>query len=249
MIENRVIPCLQIRDQNLVKTVKFGKPSYIGDPMNTCRIFNELEVDEMVILGIRESLLKKKPDFAFLKKMASECFMPLSYGGGINCIEDAENIFTMGFEKIIINSAAFKVPYLIEEIADKYGSQSVIASVDVKKTIFRGYKVFSNSGTHEENVKLDEWVLDLQDKGAGELLLTNVNREGTWSGFDIDLIKRISDLLEIPLIVHGGAGSKKDVEDAVNIGGASAVALGSMVVYQNKGMGVLINYNHNYNFD
>jgi cyclase len=248
MVENRVIPCLLLKDKSLVKTIKFGKYTYIGDPLNTCRIFNELEVDEMMILDIDATREKKKPDFEFLNMLTNECFMPLSYGGGITCLEDAKRLFKIGFEKVIINTALYHNLNLINDIADIYGTQSIIASVDVKKDFFGRYKVYSHCGKKEESVNLFAWLRTLEKAGAGEVMLTNITYEGTWQGFDIELIRKASSELRIPLIVHGGAGQDKDIEDAVNIGKASAVALGSMVVFQKKDMGVLINYKHNYNF-
>lgn len=249
MFENRVMPCLQLLDESLVKTVQFHKYSYIGEPLNTCRIFNELEVDEMIILGIRNTCNNQSPNFDFLKKMASECFIPLSYGGGIKSLEDAKKIFSSGFEKIILNSVLYQNINLVKEISDIYGAQSIIASIDVKKNIFGKYVLYSNSGTNKEPYELEQWAELLQDSGVGELLLTNISNEGTWRGFDLHLIQRIARISKVPLIVHGGAGCKKDVEDAINIGGASAVALGSMVVFQQKDMGVLVNYDHDYRFN
>ena len=248
MFENRVIPCLQLLDGNLVKTVKFKKYTYIGDPLNTCRIFNELEVDEMVILGIRATVSGEKPNFELLEKLTSECFMPLSYGGGICEFSDAKRLFKAGYEKVVINSALYRNIALAKEITDVYGTQSLIASIDVKKNLLGKYELYSHSGTKRELVDLEQWLEQLQDVGVGEVLLTNISNEGTWSGFDISLIKKVSSLINVPLIVHGGAGSREDVEEAVNNGGASAVGLGSMVVFQKKDMGVLINYDHEYNF-
>lgn len=246
MIKTRIIPCLLLRDGALVKTVKFGKFQYVGDPLNTCRIFNELEVDEMMILDIMASRHNREPDYGLLQKLTSECFMPLSYGGGIKSFEQAKKIFSMGFEKIVINSSLFNGLDLLQEIADVYGSQSLIVSIDIKKNLFGKYDVYSNSGSKKEDVKLLDWVEKVEAAGAGEILLTNISREGTWSGFDAEIIKKVSEKIMIPVVAHGGAGCEKDIKEAVRYGGASAVALGSMVVFQNKDMGVLINYNNNY---
>ncbi len=247
MLETRVIPCLQIVGNNLVKTVKYKKESYIGDPLNTCRIFNELEVDEMMILGIRNSIRREPPDFEFLQRITSECFMPLSYGGGIRTLEDAKRLFECGYEKVVLSSVLFDNLDIVTEIANVYGSQSVVASIDVKCHLGK-YHIYSMSGTRKERVKLNDWISRVCSAGAGELLLSNISREGTWSGYDLDLIKNVTNQVTIPVIVLGGAGCKRDVEDAVNLGGASAVALGSMVVYQQKDMGVLVNYSHDYDF-
>lgn len=246
MIKTRIIPCLLLREGALVKTVKFGKFQYVGDPLNTCRIFNELEVDEMMILDIMASRHNREPDYDLLQKLTSECFMPLSYGGGIKSIMQAKKIFSMGFEKIVINSSLFNGLDLLKEIADVYGSQSLIVSFDIKKNLFGKYDIYSNSGSKKEEAKLLDWVEKVESAGAGEILLTNISREGTWSGFDTEIIKKVSEKTMIPVVAHGGAGCEKDIKEAVRYGGASAVALGSMVVFQNKDMGVLINYNNNY---
>jgi cyclase len=244
MLRTRIIPCLLLHGASLVKTEKFNKFKYIGDPLNTCRIFNELEVDEMAILDIRASKEGKEPNYKILKELASECFMPLSYGGGINNIKQAEKIFSIGYEKIVINSAAIKNPNLIKEISKIYGNQSIIVSIDIKQNIFKQYEVYCNSGTINTKKNPKDWALEVQKMGAGEILLTNISREGTWSGFDTEIVKKISEALEIPVIAHGGAGTVKDIIEVVKEGKASAVALGSMVVFQKKGMGVLVNFPH-----
>lgn len=248
MLENRVIPCLQLYNNCLVKTTNFDKPQYIGDPLNTCRIFNELEVDEMVIVDIRSTVNDKNPNYKLLEKMTCECFMPLTYGGGIKTFEHAANIFKIGFEKVIINSAAYDNYKLIYDISNVYGAQSIILGVDYRKTVFKGIQLFSKSGTVKEKIDIISHMERAIENGAGEVLLTNIDREGTWKGFDIENIKTICASVDVPVIVHGGAGSDEDVEAAVNVGGASAVALGNMVVYQKKGMGVLVNYHHDYTF-
>ena len=242
MLRTRVIPCLLLRGTTLVKTVKFNKFEYIGDPLNTCRIFNELEVDEMTILDITASRENRGPDFKILEKLVSECFMPLSYGGGITSFEQAEKLFSIGFEKVVINSALFKTPELITQISSRYGSQSIIVSIDVSKSFLWGYEVYSHSGTKKQPVSLSEWTKKIEEMGAGEILLTSIDREGTWNGFDIALVKAVADSVRIPLIAHGGAGSINHIGEAIKSGNASAVGLGSMVVFQNKGMGVLVNF-------
>ena len=242
MLQTRIIPCLLLKDDSLVKTVNFKKPAYIGDPVNTARIFNELEVDELVLLDISATNNNRKPDFKILSELANECFMPLAYGGGINNFEDAKKIFKIGIEKIIINSAAFTSPTIIPELADHFGNQAIVASIDVKKNMFGKYQVFSNSGTKKQKVDPVTWAQELERLGAGEILLTAIHQEGTWTGFDINIIEKISNAVSIPVIANGGASSIEDIEKAVKQGCASAVSLGSMVVYQNKGMGVLVNF-------
>jgi len=242
MLQTRVIPCLLLEGDRLVKTVNFKRASYIGDPVNTARIFNELEVDELTLLDISATNLGKSPNFEILKELANECFMPLAYGGGINNFEDAKKIFKIGIEKIIINSATFTNPSFISKLADYFGNQAVVASIDIKKNFFGNYQLFSNSGKKKQKLNPIAWAQQLEILGAGEILLTAIHREGTWNGFDIDIIEKISNAVSIPVIAHGGAASINDIGKAVKIGGASAVSLGSMVVYQNKGMGVLVNF-------
>jgi cyclase len=242
MLRTRVIPCLLLRDTSLVKTVKFDKLTYVGDPLNTCRIFNELEVDEMAVLDITASREGRGPNYKLLESLVSECFMPLSYGGGITSLEQAERLFSTGFEKIIVNSALFHRPELIRDIAKIYGSQSIIVSIDVRKSLFKGYEIFSHSGTVKQKTKLIEWANHIEELGAGEILLTSIDREGTWNGFDLTLVRTISTAVQIPVIAHGGAGQIEHIAEAVHKGQASAVGLGSMVVFQKKDMGVLINF-------
>lgn len=231
-----------MKDESLVKTVQFGKYGYIGDSINTCRIFNELEVDELCFLDITASKEKKEPDYKILQEIANECFMPLSYGGGIRNYEQAEKVFKIGFEKIIVNSSSFTNPELITEIARVYGSQAMVVSVDVRKNFWGKYEVFGVSGTVNHKKNPVEWVKEMENLGAGEILLTSIDREGTWKGFDIELVKKITDSTTLPVIAHGGAGNIHHIEEVVKKAHASAVALGSMVVYQKQGLGVLVNF-------
>ena len=242
MLRVRVIPCLLLRRGSLVKTVRFRNPAYIGDPINTVRIFNELEVDELAFLDITASIEERAPDLGVLREIADECFMPLSYGGGIRDVATAERILATGFEKVIVNSAACENPALITELARRFGSQAVIVSIDVTRSAFGGYKVASRSATRTEPARPVEWAQEAERRGAGEILLTSVEREGTWRGFDVTLTARVTTAVGVPVIAHGGAGSVGHVAEVVRSGGASAVALGSLVVYQNPGMGVLVNF-------
>lgn len=242
MVGTRIIPCLLLRDESLVKTVRFDRYGYIGDPLNTCRIFNELEVDELCFLDIMAGREKKKPNLRVLREISNECFMPLSYGGGIRDLGTAEEIFKIGFEKIVLNTAALENPQVINEVAKIFGSQSVIVAIDVRRNLWGRYQVQSLSGAVNQNKNPLDWAKEIEGRGAGEILLTSIDREGTWSGFDLDLIRMIADGVGIPVIAHGGAGQVEDIGAAVHQGHASAVALGSMVVYQKKGMGVLVNF-------
>jgi len=242
MLRTRVIPTLLIREESLVKTKKFQKFNYIGDPVNTVRIFNELEVDEILLLDILASKTGQDPNFELLSIIANECFMPLAYGGGISCVEHAKKIFDIGFEKIVLNSNCINNHDLIKNLASTFGSQSIIISIDVKKDIFGRPKVFTHSGT--KNSKLDpiKWAKEVEILNAGEILITSIDKEGTWEGFDIELVNNIVESVEIPVIAHGGGGNKSHINELFKSTKVSAIALGNMVVYQKKDMGVLINF-------
>jgi cyclase len=242
MLQTRVIPALLLRDGALVKTIKFKKPSYIGDPINTVRIFNELEVDELCFLDITATNEKRQPNLKILAEIANECFMPLAYGGGLNEFETVKAIFSIGFEKVVLNSVMHSKPILITEVAEYFGNQAVVASIDVKKNLFGKYEVWSHAGKANTKKNPIAWAQEVEKLGAGEILLTSIDREGTWSGFDTDLIEKVTNAVDIPVIAHGGAGSLEHIEQAVKDGHANAVALGSMVVYQQRGMGVLVNF-------
>lgn len=238
----RVIPTLLLRGDNLVKTVRFSQPNYIGDPVNTVKIFNELEVDELAIFDIGVSKNRTKPNFRLLEALASECFMPLSYGGGIASVADVGRILNIGFEKVVINSSHFENLDLISEASEKFGSQAIVASIDYKKNLFGRACVYSCSGTQKHSQSPLELAREFERRGAGEILLNSIDREGTWAGYDIETLKTISTAVTVPVIASGGAGSLNHLVEAISIGRASALALGSMVVYQKKDCGVLINF-------
>lgn len=242
MIISRVIPALLLRDSGLVKTIKFKSSIYVGDPINAVKIFNEKEVDELIFLDIDASRKKSEPPFTLLKDIASECFMPLCYGGGINSIDHISEIIKCGVEKVSINSFAVKNPAFIKKAADIFGSSTIVVSIDVKKNIFGKYNVYINGG--QENTGLDplEFAKIAEQSGAGELMLNSIDRDGIMQGYDIDLISKVSKNIKIPLIVLGGAGSVKDMHQAINVGGASAVAAGSFFVFHGKRKAVLISY-------
>lgn len=242
MIKTRIIPCLLLKNYSLIKTIKFKKINYIGDPVNTVKIFNELEVDELMFLDIFASKENRHINFDILKDISNECFMPLSYGGNIKNLDDAKKIFEIGFEKIVINSNAFANINIITEIASYFGNQSVVSSIDVKKTILGKYQIFSHHGTVKQRKNYLLWAKMLEDAGAGELLITSIDRDGTWEGYDIDLVRQITSCVNIPVIANGGAGNLMHIEEIIKKTNVSAVALGSMVLYQKKGMGVLINF-------
>ena len=242
MLRTRIIPCLQLIDGSLVKTVKFGDHGYIGDPINTVRIFNELEVDELCFLDIRATIEKRPPNFEVLHQIAEECFMPLSFGGGVRDTETAKRILSIGFEKIILNTAAYETKYLVTEIANHSGNQSVVGSIDVKKNIWGKYQVYISDGKKKIDIDPIEWAQELESLGAGELLITSMDNDGTWKGYDIEIISKIVQSVRIPVIANGGAGNISHIEEVVKKSDVSAVAIGSMVVYQAKDLGVLVNF-------
>tara|TARA_B100000212_G_scaffold212307_1_gene160458 strand:- start:1379 stop:2140 length:762 start_codon:yes stop_codon:yes gene_type:complete len=241
MLKSRLIPVLLLDRNCLVKTVKFSNPNYIGDPINTVLIFNELEVDELIFLDIKASLNNDDPNFKILRKIADECFMPLAYGGGISSLDIAKNIFDIGFEKIVINSHAMTNPKLIEELAHQFGSQAIIVAIDVRSNIFGKQTVRTLSGRINSNEQPLDWAKKVESLGAGEIILTSIDREGSWGGYDLELIKKISDAISIPVIANGGCGSLSHIKKVINESHASAAGLSSMVLYQKKDMGVLIN--------
>jgi cyclase len=235
------MPCLLLRQSKLVKTVKFENPDYIGDPINAVKIYNDKEVDELIFLDITATVEKKDPPFKIISEIASECFMPYTYGGGIHSLEDMRRIFNLGVEKIAINSYAVESPDFIRQAAKEFGNQSIVASIDVKRKLMGKYEVFTKSGTNPTGLGPVEHAKRMEEMGAGEILLTSIDRDGTWEGYDLELIKTVAEAVNVPLIVCGGAGSIEDFGKAVDAG-ASACAAGSMVVYQAKNRGVLINF-------
>ncbi len=241
MLQTRIIPCLQLIDESLVKAVQFKKYNYIGDPCNTVRIFNELEVDELCFLDIRASKEGRSPNYKILQDISDECFMPLSYGGGISTLDQAKKIFSIGFEKVILNTQAYYNPALVTKIATHFGNQAVVVSIDVKSNANK-LSMYVKDGTVKVKDDVLGYVQKMQNAGAGELLVTNIDREGSWEGFDDNTIKKITDIATIPVIAHGGAGNLQHIASVIKNGKASAVALGSLLVYQKKGMGVLVNF-------
>ena len=242
MLRRRIIPCLQIDRGRLVKTTKFKNPAYLGDPVNAVRIFNQKEVDEVLIIDIRASLSKTPPPFEIIETIASECFMPMSYGGGIRNLDDMHALFRLGVEKIVINSAAFTDPMLIRKAAERFGSQAIVFGIDVGRDYFGRYRTFCTSGRRSTGYAPDALARKAQELGAGEILLTSIDREGTWRGYDIDLVKSVTSQVNLPVIACGGAGSNKDLASVIREGNASGAAAGSFFVYQSQGMGVLIKF-------
>jgi cyclase len=237
-----VIPCLLLKNEGLVKTEGFKNPKYIGDPINAVKIFNDKEVDELIFLDIDATRKQKGPRYDLIAKITSECFMPLGYGGGITDIDEMQKLFETGVEKVVINSAAFKNPNLISEASNQFGNQSVVVSIDVKKNFWGKQKVYINGG--RVNTKIDpvSYAQNMEAQGAGEIFLNSIDLDGKMCGYDVELIRRVSTAVSIPVVACGGAGKLSDFSDAVKMGRASAVAAGSMFVFHGKHRAVMINY-------
>jgi cyclase len=225
----------------MVKTVRFARPCYLGDPINAVKIFNEKMVDELILLDI-EATVKARIDFDWIEEIASEAFMPIAYGGGITSIEQCAELFKRGVEKVVINTAACERPQLVTEAAQRFGSQSVVVSVDTRHNLWKQRKVYIKGGKKETKFSPVEWAKRSEELGAGEIFLTSMEREGTFKGYDIELLHSVCVAVDIPVIANGGAASISNFQQAVVGGGCSAVAASSMFVFAAKGQGVLISY-------
>lgn len=242
MIRTRVIPCLLLKGAGLVKTIGFKEPQYIGDPINAVKIFNEKECHELVFLDITATLEKRKPRFDVISDIAGECFMPFAYGGGIRDIEDARHVLALGVEKIVINSFALENPSFVSEAAKLFGSQSVVVCMDVKKNFWGKYEVFSHSGQINTKKNPAHWGREVEQLGAGEIIVNSIDQDGKMHGYDIGLIRMVTEAVNVPVVALGGAGSVKDFGEAVRDGGAAAVSAGSFFVYYGKHRAVLISF-------
>jgi cyclase len=242
MLKTRVIPCLLLKGRGLVKTVKFQNPKYVGDPINAVRIFNEKEVDELVFLDITATIQNQRPQFDLIKDIATECFMPFGYGGGIRNIEDASRILKLGAEKIVVNSYAVENPDFIRQASEVFGSQSVVVSIDAKSKSTGGYSMYTHSGTNNASISPFVFAEQAERLGAGEVFINSIDRDGTMQGYDLDLVGGVAGRLTIPVVACGGAGKLQDFQDAIKKAGASAVAAGSLFVFHGPHRAVLINY-------
>jgi cyclase len=240
-MRHRIIPCLLVSKGGLVKTRQFKHPQYVGDPINAVRIFNDKEVDELMVLDIDASKEGRGPDFELVEELAGECFMPLCYGGGIRSAEDARRLFSLGVEKVCMQTAAIRNPSLIRDIADHSGQQSVVVSIDVKKDASGNDRAWSSSGIPLPTNDWRDLLRTALDMGAGEIVLNSVDRDGTLGGFDVDLIAEAAPLSSAPIVAAGGAGSMQDFRAAIDAG-ASAVAAGAYFVFHGPHRAVLITY-------
>ncbi len=241
MLKHRVIPCLLLQNGGLVKTYKFANPKYVGDPINAIRIFNEKEVDELMVLDIRASKDNHEPNYALIKQFAGECYMPLCYGGGITTVDQAQKLFAMGVEKISIQTAALNDLKIIEHIAKKVGNQSILASIDVKKNWLGKYRLYSAATGRIQKQSWEQFLMSAVDAGAGEVVLNAVDMDGTLQGMDLELIKTGSSAVKVPLIAIGGLNSLANIKDAIDAG-ASAIAAGAFFVFYGPHRAVLITY-------
>jgi cyclase len=241
MILPRIIPVLLLKNNGLYKTIKFRQPKYVGDPLNAVKVFNEKEVDELIMIDFTASIEKKKPSFELIENVASQCFMPLCYGGGINSMDDIKQLIQSGIEKTALNSKAAEDPSFVEKAARLFGSSTIVISIDVKKNLFGKYEVFILSGTKVLKTRPEKFAKQMEDCGAGEILLNSISNDGVMNGYDLEVIKAVSSSVKIPVIACGGAGNIYHFKEAYD-NGASAMAAGSFFVFHGKHRGVLISY-------
>lgn len=242
MLRTRVIPCLLLRGEGLVKTTRFKHARYVGDPINAIRIFNDKEVDELVLLDIDATPSGRGPAYALIQEVASECFMPLAYGGGIRSVEDARRILKLGVEKVVFNSTAWRDPQALRDASQEFGAQSVVASIDVRRKLFGRYEVCVDSGSRHTGQEVVDYARRMEDCGVGEIMLTSIERDGAMQGYDLDLVAKVSKAVGIPVIACGGAGTLQHFREAVDQAGAAAVAAGAMFVFHGPHRAVLITY-------
>jgi imidazole glycerol-phosphate synthase subunit HisF len=243
MLRPRIIPSLLVHQKGLVKTVNFGNSKYVGDPINAVRIFNEKEVDELIVLDIDATVENREPDFNMIKNLAAECRMPFCYGGGVKTVEQAKKIINLGAEKVALSSAAIENPNLIKAIAKAVGNQSVVVVLDVKKVgLFGKYELFIHNGKKKTDKNLIEFAKLMEANGAGEIVVNSIDNDGVMKGYDLALIDKIRESISIPMTVLGGAGSLQDIGKVINKHGIIGVAAGSLFVFKGVYKAVLINY-------
>ncbi len=243
MLRPRITPCLLVRNKGLVKTVKFDTPKYVGDPLNAVRIFNEKEVDELIVVDIDATAHGREPDYKLIKNLAAECRMPLCYGGGVKTAEQVQKIVSLGVEKVAISSAAISTPDLISEAADRVGNQSIVVVMDVKKIgIRRRYELFTHNGSKKTGIRPVEFAKKVVSLGAGEIVINSIEQDGMMKGYDHALVSQVRETVNLPLTVLGGAGSLNDIVDLVHKFGVIGAAAGSLFVFKGKYRAVLINY-------
>lgn len=242
MLKARVMPCLLLRNAGLVKTIKFANPKYVGDPVNTVRIYNEKEVDEIIVLDIFASKERRPPPFELLTELANECFMPMCYGGGITNNMQIERLIGLGIEKVALNTIVFDDPAVVTQAARDFGSQAIVGCLDAKSGWFHGPRVYQHRKKKLSSTDPVAHAKYLESLGVGEILVYSVDRDGTFGGFDVKLVQAVSSAVSVPVIACGGASAIDDFAKVVSEGGASAVAAGAMFVYQGANRAVLVNF-------
>lgn len=243
MLRPRIIPCLLLRDGGLVKTVRFADPKYVGDPLNAVKIFNEKEVDELIVLDIDATACKRDPDYGLIGSLAAECRMPLCYGGGVRTVDQVERIIRLGVEKVALSAAVVATPGLLAEAASRVGRQSIVVVLDVKKAgLFRRYEVFTHNGETATGLDPVEFARRAADLGAGEIVVNAIDRDGTMKGYDLELAERIRQAVDVPMSILGGAGGPADIEALFRTCGIVGAAAGSLFVFKGKYRAVLIQY-------
>jgi len=242
MLHPRIIPCLLLSNEGLVKTVRFKQPVYIGDPINAIRIFNDKEVDELMLLDIGSSKDKKRPNLMLLKRIASECFMPIAYGGGITSLNDIKDVISIGIEKVVISTKAVEDPEFIKKASRIYGSSTIVVCIDYKTTFLKGKKVTIAGGSRTSKYNPLEFAQVMDDMGAGEIVLNSIDNDGMMHGYDLEELQKISGIISTPVVALGGAGTMEHLKKALAETTISAAAAGSLFVFHGEHKAVLINY-------
>lgn len=243
MLRPRIIPCLLVKNGGLVKTIQFGKPKYVGDPINAVKIFNEKEVDELIVLNIDASVQNREPDYGMIRNLAAECRMPLCYGGGVKTVEQVERIVSLGAEKVAMSSVAISDPELVLRAAEVVGNQSIVVVMDVKKTGRSGkYELWTHNAGKPTGQSPVEFAKQVEMMGAGEVVINSIDRDGVMEGYDLELVNEIREAISLPITVLGGAGSLKDVAALIHSFGIIGAAAGSLFVFKGIYRAVLINY-------
>jgi cyclase len=242
MLRPRILPCLLVHDKGLVKTVQFSSPKYVGDPINAVRIFNEKEVDEIMILDIDATTNGNEPDYKMIENLAAECRMPLCYGGGVKTVDQAQRIFSLGVEKVAISSAGVNNPTLIAEIGSRVGSQSIVVVLDVKKSNSGIYEIWTNNGKKNTGKDAIAFSKELESFGAGEVVINSIDNDGQMKGYDMDLVDKIRESIHLPLTILGGAGKLEDIGALIARYGIIGASAGSLFVFKGVFRAVLINY-------
>lgn len=242
MLRPRIIPCLLVHKKGLVKTINFEKPKYVGDPINAVKIFNEKEVDELMVIDIDATVNNETPNFDLINKLAIECRMPFCYGGGVKTVEQAKRIISLGAEKVGISSAGLKDLDFLKKIGEAVGIQSVVLIIDVKKKMFGGYDVYTHNGKKKSKWKLNDLLKSLAELEIGEVVINSIDRDGTMKGYDLDLIDKFRNVLDMPITALGGAGTLNDIKELISRFKIIGAAAGSLFVFKGKYRAVLISY-------